>query len=63
MNNFDIVKMAEELLKSNLPTSEDMVKLKFENALKNCDEAIKNIIRMKILLVEGYEEWKKKEAK
>lgn len=60
MDNFDIVKMANDILRSSLPPCEDeIVRQGFESALKSCDEAIKNIVKLKLTLIEGYEEWKK----
>ena len=52
----DIVKMAEDILKSG---SQDEMEMKLKLALKNCDEAIKELIKIKIMLVGWYEEWKK----
>ena len=56
----DIVKMAEEILKSGC---QDEKEAKLKLALKNCDEAIHALIKIKIMLVGWYEEWKKGETK
>ena len=56
----DIVKMAEEILKAG---SQDEMEAKLKLALKKCDETIHEFIKIKIMLVGWYEEWKKGERK